>query len=189
MFSLQDCSKSDVLLLLLFNCALEFRMMRVRGSQQGLKLNDTSASTLNWRWLFIERKRSLCKDEHKNFPIRSYGSPSTVTADRSKYLCVCVLSTESRTKLHIKLGNKLFENVTNFTKFGTRLTINCIREKIEFGKCLLPSSSKPFFFPSDIQKRKDKNMHNCSVASSFGGGGVVGFLKSGEHFTLWNFSS
>jgi len=48
----------------------------------------------------------------------------------------------------------LFENLKNFTKFGTKLTIKCIREEIKFGKFLLPSNSKTFVFPSDIQKRK-----------------------------------
>jgi hypothetical protein len=75
----------------------------------------------------------LGKEEHKKFLIRSYDSPSRVTAERSKYLCVCVFSTEFRKKLHIKLSNKLFENMTDFTKCRTTRTIKGIREEIELG--------------------------------------------------------
>jgi hypothetical protein len=122
-FPIQNALKQrDALSPLLFNFALEYTIRKVQENQAGLKLNGTHqllayADDMN-------RLEDNINTVNKNTQTLSDASEEVgleVNVEKTKYMLVSRDQNAGQNR-EIKIGNRLFENVSQFKYLGTTVT-------------------------------------------------------------------
>jgi hypothetical protein len=131
-FPIQNGLKQDVLSLLLSNFAFEYVIRKVQENQVGLKLNGThqlvayadDVNLLGDNIDTINKNTQTLIDASKELGLE-------VNVEKAKYMLVS-WDQNSGQNQEIKIGNRSFENVSQFKYLGTKVTNqNLIQEEIK----------------------------------------------------------